>query len=255
MKLVKQFFIFMMIVCPAVVYGQFGFNVHTGVALPQGDYASTSLGNGSASGASTGFNLGVEYHHQLVKNFGMFVGFDYFRNGVSQDLSGEKLRPMVLSTLPKAGTPPEYSNAQVEYEWYEAYNHVPISIGVMQVVTLSEKLHVYGKAGLSVNYTKVSDTSFKVTEILDDGSIEKLSAKTSKGFVIDNGIGYKLGAGVVYNDKVSLFVNYHSFSKQDGVASITVDGFETEMVEEALKMDMLTIGVAVFFGADNVPEE
>lgn len=200
-------------------FAQGDFSVHAGAAVPLSDFADDSYTNMDAAGAAVGFNLGLKYVHPLSENgLGVFGSFDFNYNGIKQSLKDD-IEDM-------------FAGSGIEFKWYK-YINMPITLGLDYKYEIAEGTSIFGNGGLALNFLKLTDFEMEM-----DGQTSTTS------FDIGTSVGFKLGAGIILQDKYSLSLNYLGLGEPS--VSGETDG---QNVGEDLKtkVSMLTVAVGYHF--------
>jgi opacity protein-like surface antigen len=156
-----------------------------GLAMPQGDFADDDEDDAIYDGsgvANTGFYLGYKLLSPLKTDglywtFNAGIMYNDLQSDFKEDLEDE-MDDADDYSLPK-------------------YLNVPIIVGLQYEKSLSDGLSLYGEAGVGLNILKL--TNLSVSE--DDYEL-KMTFKPSVE------LGYKIGAGIVLQDKYSISLNY-----------------------------------------------
>jgi len=179
------FFAFFFVSCVLTLNAQTKSELQIGLAMPQGDFADDDEDDAIYYGsgvASTGFYLGYKLLSPL-KTDGLFWTFNagIMYNDLQSDFKDDfddEMDDLDDYSLPK-------------------YLNVPILAGLQYEKSLSDGFKLYGEAGVGLNVLKL--TNFSESE--DDYEyIEKFKPSIK--------LGYKIGAGVVLQDKYTISLNY-----------------------------------------------
>ena len=179
------FLAFIFASCVFSLNAQTKSELQIGLAMPQGDFADDdeedAISNGSGV-AGTGFYLGYKLLSPL-KTDGLYWTFNagIMYNDLQSDYKDEMEDEMEDAdefSLPK-------------------YINVPILAGLQYEKSLSDGFKLYGEAGLGFNVLKL--TNFSASG--DDYEMKTTFNPSVK-------LGYKIGAGVVLQDKYTISLNY-----------------------------------------------
>lgn len=178
--------------CVFTLNAQTKSELQIGLAMPQGDFADDNeihaIFDGSGV-AGTGFYLGYKLLAPLNADglYGTFnIGMMYndlqsdFKDDLEEDL--EEDNEDADFSLPK-------------------YLNVPVFAGLQYEKSLSDGLKLYGEAGVGLNVLKL--TNLSLTEE-DDYYDYELTYKFDPSVKL----GYKIGAGIVIQDKYTIALNY-----------------------------------------------
>lgn len=200
-----------------------------GLAAPSGDFADDDEEDAFSDGsgvAGTGFYLGYKFLSPL-KASGLFwtfsagVMYNDLQSDFKDDLE-DYLEDADDFSLPK-------------------YINVPVLIGLQYEKSLSDNISLYGEGAIGPNLFKL--TNYSVS------SDEYESTTTFKPII---GLGFKIGAGIVLNNKYTIGlsylglgsykVKYESEYKEDG-ESDSEDG----KFDKALPISSLNITLGIRF--------
>lgn len=200
-----------------------------GLAMPQGDFADDDEDDAIFDGsgvASTGLYLGYKLLSPLNTDglyltFNAGIMYNDLQNDIKEDLEDAMDDADDFST-------PKYFN-------------VPILAGLQYEMSLSDGLNLYGEAGVGLNVLKLTNLSASA----DDNEMKMTFNPSVK-------LGYKIGAGIVLQDKytISLIylglgshkVKYEIEEDYDGVSNSDDDKFE-----KALSVSSLNITFGIRF--------
>jgi len=171
--------------CVFTLNAQTKSELQIGLAMPQGDFADDDEDDAIFDGsgvASTGFYLGYKLLSPL-KTDGLFWTFNagIMYNDLQSDFKDDLEDEMDDAddySLPK-------------------YLNVPILAGLQYEKSLSDGFKLYGEAGVGLNILKLTNLSAS-----EDDYEMKITFNPSVK------LGYKIGAGVVLQDKYTISLNY-----------------------------------------------
>ncbi len=200
-----------------------------GLAMPQGDFAEDdeedAISNGSGV-AGTGFYLGYKLLSPL-KTDGLYWTFNagIMYNDLQSDYKDEMEDEMEDAddfSLPK-------------------YINVPILAGLQYEKSLSSGFKLYGEAGLGLNILKLTNLSAS-----GDDSEMKMTFKPSAS------LGYKIGAGIILQDKYTISLNYlglgsHKVKYETTYESDGDSESDDDKFEKALSVSSLNITLGIRF--------
>lgn len=164
-------------------FSQSTLNIHIGPSISlsgSGPYSFTIGGEDIISSAGMGFDIGIEYSYQWSdKGFGAFTSFDFIRNGVNDEYkdAAERFSDGFETTLIKL----------------PVYVSLPLSAGLFYKYSATKALSLFFKPGATVNFMTMTDYQWDHATLESDWSTS---------------IGYRIGIGVMYNERVSLCVDY-----------------------------------------------
>ncbi len=185
----KKFLVLLLLVFGsfAIINGQTINEFQVGLAVPQGDFAdddeNDALYDGSGV-AATGLYLGYKAITSLsVENlywtFNAGIMYNDFQSDFKDDLE-DALDEADDYKLPK-------------------YLNVPLMFGLQYEKYLSDEMSLFGEAGLGINVLKITNMST---------SVDNYEGSTI--FQPSVGLGYKIGGGIVIQEKYTISLNYLS---------------------------------------------
>ena len=137
---------------------------HIGLSSPMGEFKADDIEDEDESGASVGFNMGLSHTFPITESgLGIFLGLDLIYNTQSKDYKDDIEEDL--------GKNDDYT--------FSKYINIPLSVGLNYGVNVNEKINLYGKAGLTLNYFKMTD--FVWEEDGDDDWILSFESATSIG--------------------------------------------------------------------------
>ena len=199
------------------VNAQTSFTFKVGGAFPIGDYGDVRadykngilrwglMDKDERGGAATGFNLGVEWRHEIasVKGLGIVISLDGFYNGLNEDL-----RDFFDDAIKEA----EDDNDDMTIT-EPAYLNFPVMAGINYMYEVTSGMKVFGTAAIGANMRFI--TPLKVE---NSSSYYSSSAGTTIKSEYTNTIkyksattfGFRLAAGLLFNDKFSVEFGYYN---------------------------------------------
>lgn len=179
------FFVIFFASCVFILNAQTKSELQIGLAMPQGDFADDDEDDAIFDGsgvASTGFYLGYKSLSPLKTDglywtFNVGIMYNDLQSDFKDDLEDEMDDADDFS-LPK-------------------YLNVPVLAGLQYEKSLSDGFKLYGEAGLGLNLLKL--TNLSASE--DDYDMKMTFNPSVK-------LGYKIGAGIVLQDKYTISLNY-----------------------------------------------
>lgn len=157
-----------------------------GLAMPQGDFADDDEDDAIYDGsgvAGTGFYLGYKLLSPLKTDglywtFNAGIMYNDLQSDFKDDIDDEIMDDADDYSLPK-------------------YLNVPILVGLQYEKSISDGVNLYGEAGLGLNILKLTNLSYSE----DDYEYSETFKPSVK-------LGYKIGAGIVLQDKYTISLNY-----------------------------------------------
>lgn len=180
---------------------------------PLGDLSKWALDNikeGTEGYAGIGFNVGFDVTVALpVEGLGVFGGIDFFFNTNNSSLND------ALDEYAKNEVKVLDYVSEVKYTKPHFIN-IPILFGLNYLHNFNNIVGIWGEAGVGPNfrlisrYEKTTDYNRAIDVMLPDGEIvtciEKRTGATYKSAVT---LGFKLGAGVMLWDRMSIGLDYY----------------------------------------------
>ncbi len=204
-------------------YSQGNVSIHFGPSFPVLDFASNEVSE-YGGGAAVGLNIGLQYIYPLSESgLGLFGGIDFNYNGLKKDIKDD-----VKELYESLGI---YSN---DYKFFK-YINVPITAGLNYTYQADDKIGVFANAGLALNFLKITDM-----EIVVDG--QTVTAEVD----LANNIGFKIGGGILINQKISISIDYLGLGKHDIEGRAKTSGFSEDIDGEG-KIDLLTLTLGYKF--------
>lgn len=211
-------FVFFTVLFATQTYSQGNFSIHFGPSIPVMEFASDDLEDEDAGGAAVGLNVGLQYVYPLSESgLGLFGGIDLNYNGLKKDV--------------KDATEELYENMGInnpDIKFYK-YINVPITAGLHYTYQADDKIGVFVNAGLAFNYLKITDM-----ELESNGETATVEMDLANGF------GFKLGGGILINEKTSISIDYLGLGKHDIEGTVKSNGF-SEDIDGEQKVDLLTL--------------
>lgn len=179
------FFAILFASCVFTLNAQTKSELQIGLAVPQGDFADDDEDDAIFDGsgvAGTGFYLGYKLLSPLSTD-GLYWTFNagIMYNDLQSDFKDDLEDVMDDAddySLPK-------------------YFNVPILAGLQYEKTISDGLNLFGEAGVGLNILKITNLSY------EEDNYEKLTT-----FKPSVGLGFKIGAGIVLQEKYTISLNY-----------------------------------------------
>ena len=206
------------------IYSQGKFSVHVGPSFPVSEFANDDLDNEIAGGAAVGLGLGVKYNYPLGDDgIGLFGGLDFYYNSLKKDVKDD-----VEELYEFLGI----SNAN--YNYFK-YINIPVSAGINYTYHANDKIALQGSAGLTLNFLKVTDFVIEVN-----------NQEVTNEFGLSSNFGFKAGAGLLFDDQISVGFSYLNQGKHDVESELSGAGLSQELDSE-LKVSLLSLFVGYLF--------
>jgi|SRR5690606_8343292 len=166
--------------------------LHGGVVIPGGDFADDDLDNEKALAASVGVGLNLEYIYPLNDNgLGLFAGLGINYNWLKSDAKDEIIEEAE-------------GYADEDDIRFMKYFTIPVSAGLNYTYNTNSNVSLFGNLGLVANLMKITNQEIESYE----------GGTTTQTFDFSSNLGFKLGGGVILNEKTYISLNYISAGKQ-----------------------------------------
>ena len=203
-------------------YSQSSVSIHAGPSIPVSDFASDDLDDEDAGGAAIGLNVGLQYVYQLSESgLGIFGGIDFNYNGLKKDVK-EDTEDFYESL--------GINNADIKF--YK-YINIPLTVGLNYTYKPEDKIGVFANAGLAVNFLKITDM-----EVVASGQT------VTTDMDLAYGIGFKIGGGIQFNQKIFLSLDYLGLGNHDVEGKVKTTGFSEDFDSE-LKVSLLVVTLGI----------
>ncbi len=233
------------------VFSQVGMKVHVGSSIPISKFESSEINEENTGGGAVGLNIGLQLTQSLpINNLGLFVGIDFLYNRTKSGLRNE------LAKKSKE----DIWDARIYYSSYDYdvslnnYINIPISTGLYFFKKINNRVSLKVETGLVYNFLKITD--MKTTVSRDEYYFEGngfnmkniVDERFKTKFDFASNFGYKVGCGLIFNEKTSVAINYFALGKHDadGEISRLSDGYTREW-ERSLKVDIVSLTIGLMF--------
>ncbi len=226
MKTLKIFAVlFLSVLLTPEAFSQVRSNFHIGPSFPVGEFGSDDIDDNDASGAGVGITGGLQFTYPLSDiGLGLFGGIDFSYNG----LSGE-FKEDVYENYELLGVDDD------DMELYK-YINVPISVGLNYNYTADEKIGVFANAGLVLNFLKVTDFEFIM-----------LNETITSEYELSTNLGYKVGAGIVFNEKFTVAIDYYGLGEHNVDGEIEILNNKEDLDDLEMEIDFVTLTFGIRF--------
>lgn len=205
-------------------YSQGNFSIHFGPSFPVSDFASDDIDDEDAGGAGVGLNVGLQYIYPLSESgLGLFCGIDINYNGLKKDVKDD-----VEELYEAIGI----NNPDIKY--YK-YINIPLTAGLNYTYQADDKIGVFANAGLAVNFMKITDMELKAN-----------GQTVTTEMDLANSIGFKIGGGILINQKTSISIDYLGLGVHDTDGKVKTTGYSEDIDGEG-KVDLLTLTLGFKF--------
>jgi opacity protein-like surface antigen len=205
-------------------YSQGNVSIHFGPSFPVSDFASDDIDDEDAGGAAVGLNVGLQYIYPLSESgLGLFCGIDMNYNGLKKDVKDD-----VEELYEAMGI----NNPDIKY--YK-YINIPLTAGLNYTYQADDKIGVFANAGLAVNFMKITDMELKAN-----------GQTVTTEMDLANSIGFKIGGGILINQKTSISIDYLALGEHDIEGELKTTGYSEDIDGEG-KVDLLTLTLGFKF--------
>ncbi len=209
------------------------FSLHVGGAMPLHDFASSINKDMSieenihaiSTSADLGINAGIKYNIPVFLGFKLFGAVDINYNPFKKDAKNN-----IEETV----------GSLVDIK-YSKYFNAPISGGLEYAHNISNYTSVFVNAGIVFNHLKI--TNFKMEN-------KTLNIKNTLKSEIANGVGFKIGGGIWFADKLSVQIAYFDMGKHKLTKKFITEGESiiTQIKEEInseSNLGLFTFGIGL----------
>jgi len=207
-------------------FSQAGLTFNILGALPISDYGSDDINDENSGGAGIGIGIGMQYVRPLTPvGLGLFMGVDAIYGGLKNSIKDDFEES--YESLYGSG---------IDFTWPKIFN-IPISAGLNYTLeTGGGGMGVFVNAGLTYNFLKLTNTIIEVNNV-------KVTAETDLG----SSLGFKIGGGIILNERISVTVNYLGLGEHKMNAIMESSLGDKEEYEEEQKIDIITFGLGLRF--------
>lgn len=213
-----------------------------GFAQPLGDFADYDYYDDITSGsgaAASGFYLGYKSLTPLgSKKLFWTISAGIMYNALNSDYQSDTEDGIKALEIYTSGLESSFSK----------YVNIPILVGLQYETVISSNTKFFGEVGIGINYLKMSDMSFSWDYYQSGHTYDCEATMTFKPSIQ---LGYKIGGGILINDKYSIGISYLGLGshKLKYITDSSVDGESGESVEErfdqALSISCLNISLGI----------
>lgn len=195
-----------------------------GTSLPLSDFGSKDPDNDNAGGAATGISAGFQYIYSITDNgLGIFAGMDIHYNALSKNVQDDMKKYFNSIGFPNA-----------KFTFYKHINISP-STGLNYTYKADDKLSVFANGGLVINFYKMTNMVITVD-----------AQEVTTSFNVTSSIGFRIGAGILLNDRITLSLDYWGLGNHDITGEMSSGG-QTGDVSGKQKVDILSATLGLRF--------
>jgi hypothetical protein len=197
-----------------------------GLASPTGSFADDNADNAIFAGsgyAAEGLYVGYKMLTPLSTR-GLYWTLTA---GATYNQLSHEFGTILGNTLTRWGSTSEFSLSR--------YLNFPVTLGLQYEIPIAKELSLFGEAGLGGNLLKITDLRLR-----PNGDVVNV------GFYPSIKVAYKLGGGVLVNDKYTLHISYAYLGahKQTYTLSNTIDSDSYEF-DKALPVSTLNLAFGI----------
>lgn len=202
-------------------YSQGHISLHFGPSFSMGDFGDDDIeyAHYRAGLAGVGPGVGFNYISPLTDyGLGLYVGLDVILNPISKDAQDD--------LEDEAGRMSEFT--------FPKYINIPVSAGLDYTFDANEGLSLFGQAGISISFLKMTDFIWEEEGYYDYE--EKYDLSTS--------LGFNVGGGLIINDKVEIRLKYFGLGEHEieGEYEYDSDDGNIDDYDQKVSLLMLTLG-------------
>lgn len=206
-----------------VAFPQGNLNIHFGPSFPLNDFGNSDFSEEDAGGATIGLNAGIQYYYQLnPQKLSLYGQLDFHYLDLQDDYTDAF---ETNYTIP-------YSTGTLDYNYY-SYIMFPVTGGVNYLLTSSQKVKIYGNAGITANFLKMTDMTI---ELNNNGEIRYT-------YEWANNTGYNIGGQLIFNQNTSFAIQYFSCGEHHIDFSKSSPFTTDQEYDSKLTISMLTLTV------------
>ncbi|MDD2277587.1 MAG: hypothetical protein PHD06_03905 [Bacteroidales bacterium] len=173
-------------------FAQTRISVSIGAANPLNSFGSVDSTDAHSNGAAMGAVIGVKVSHQFKESkFSMYGSLDLIYNGLSKGRK-EKLDKLYSGIF----------GSSISYV-YEQYLNFPVALGIIYSHEINESVSLMGNVGLAYNFSRITEGGIKTG----------IGYPYRAEYGWSSSAGYKVGGGILFNNKVSLSLDYFNLGE------------------------------------------
>lgn len=190
-----------------------------GPTFPLSDFGDDDRTDYDSGLAGVGFCLGITYLYPINdKGLDLYFGADFDYNGL------------------KSSVKDDYENeigSGADIKFFK-YINVPFMAGLNYTIKANDKISMFTNFGFGPDFMKVTNMKIEA----NNRKVE-LNIKSSANFA------YKIGGGLLVNDKLILGLNYSGLGEHNLNAEMKYDGGIGFFDDQKLKVCLLTFSVGI----------
>ena len=195
---------------------QNGVTVRIGGSFPVGTFSqgteakelALSTPEATFGGAGIGFNAGLKYQFEVIKNLGIFATADFFYNGLNKDAKNDIKNDIAVEGIEASSTIPSYMN-------------VPIMLGLNYSFLNIRNIALWAEAGAGVNLGKITKMATEINAEVP--LIGNINGSTTTTYDMSTTFAWQAGVGVCLGRNLSLGVHYYNLGSSVVNSETAVD--------------------------------
>ena len=199
-----------------VTSAQNGVTVRIGASFPVGTFSqgteakelALSTPEATFGGAGIGFNAGLKYQIEVVKNLGIFATADFFYNGLNKDAKNDIKKEIAVEGIEASSTIPSYMN-------------VPVMLGLNYSFLNIRNIALWAEAGAGVNLGKITKMATEINAEVP--LIGNINGSTTTTYDMSTTFAWQAGVGVCLGRNLSLGVHYYNLGSSVVNSETAVD--------------------------------
>ena len=224
-KKMKTLKIILVFLCSVTIffetYSQGRVFLHFGPSIPVADFRDVDFNSVNTGGAAVGINIGLQYIHPITESgLGVFGGVEVNYNALSKDMKND-----IEEFYQSRGI----HNGIMKFN---RYINIPISAGLNYTHQANDNIGVFANAGLALNFLKMTDAKI---------GFNSQVATTRMDFA--SNIGFKIGTGILINQKTSVSIHYLGLGEHDIEGEVRTRGRSDDIdAQRSANLLTLTLG-------------
>lgn len=216
--------ILLSILLTSKIYSQGHVSVHFGPSFPVLDFGTGNLNDEDAGGADVGLNFGLQFAYPFIQSrLSFFGGIDFIYNKIQNNIETD-----IKNFYQSLGI----ENAKYKFH---KYINIPFTTGLKYSYQSDDIWGVFINAGVALNFLKMTDMELRI-----DGRT------ITTEMDLANSMGFKIGAGISFNQKISIALDYLALGQPIIEGRIRTIG-HSEPIDAEGKIDLLTLTLGVQF--------
>jgi len=214
---------------------QDGLSIHFGLLMPVMDYSVHDRADPDRGGTTMGIGMGLQYLYPLTEDgLNLYGSANVLYNGYQKPVK-EEVEAYYFELLADASDNYPFTS-KFSNKFPRIFN-IPVSCGLNYTRITGSKVSFFGNAGPVVNFYKYTD--FVVVATAVNFNYRNYTLKTSLG----KALGFKIGCGILVNEKTFLALDFLGLGKYDLDMSFTGGGYSKKFNHRnAVRMITFSVG-------------